>query len=120
MANFLTGALLALLVHELGHVAMAWLLGVRVKRVGISWRGPFIVREQGPPQSNACIALAGPGVNLALAVALYSSSPSLAEINLLLGFSQILPFKGSDGRRVWMAMRELRQAGIAATGSKGA
>jgi len=32
-----------------GTLAAAIALGVRVKRVGISWRGPYIVREQGQP-----------------------------------------------------------------------
>ncbi len=47
--DFWIASVLAVIIHETVHVAIARTLGVRVKRVGISWRGPFIVRQQGEP-----------------------------------------------------------------------
>jgi membrane-associated protease RseP (regulator of RpoE activity) len=36
-------------LHELAHVAVARSLGSKVKRVGICFKGAYIVRESGPP-----------------------------------------------------------------------
>jgi hypothetical protein len=47
--DFWIYSVLAAIIHEAAHVAIAWTHGVKIKRVGISWRGPFIVREQGEP-----------------------------------------------------------------------
>lgn len=47
---------LAVAMHECAHVAMAALLGVRVKRIGIDWRGPHIVRETGSVAQSLIIA----------------------------------------------------------------
>lgn len=84
---------------------MAYLLRVRVKRIGISWRGPFIVRDPGEPLANACIALAGPLMNLAVALLSWSAAHTLAELNLVLGVSNLIPVQGTDGWRAWLALR---------------
>lgn len=98
----------ALMLHEAAHVIAATALGVRVKRIGISWRGPFIVREAGAPKVNIWIALAGPVMNLLLAALFWNAVPPFAHINLILGSSNLIPMEGSDGLRVWTASRELR------------
>jgi Zn-dependent protease len=96
-------------LHELAHVVVAIALGVRVKRVGISWRGPYIVREQGPPLASLLIALAGPGLNLLLAFDFWSFAPQFGVINLLLGAYNLLPFiPGLDGNNALAAIRKLR------------
>jgi Zn-dependent protease len=96
-------------LHEMAHIAVALALGVRVKRIGISWRGPYILREQGPPLSSFFIALAGPGLNLLLAFTLWPASPRFGFVNLLLGGYNLLPFiPGLDGHNAWMAIRKLR------------
>ena len=33
--------------HELAHAVVAGALGIRTKRVGINWRGPYLVRRSG-------------------------------------------------------------------------
>jgi Zn-dependent protease len=75
--DFWIDSVLAAIIHEAAHVAIAWTHGVKIKRVGISWRGPFIVREQGEPTADAKIAIAGPIANLLLALACWHVAPSL-------------------------------------------
>jgi hypothetical protein len=90
-----TACLVSVLLHELAHVATAKALGVRVKRVGFSWKGPYIVREAGTPEQNMCISLAGPAAN-----ALLMYVPGLFLINLALLVPNLV-MKESDGRRAW-------------------
>jgi Zn-dependent protease len=100
--------LIALALHEAAHVIMARALGVRVKRIGIGWRGPFIVRENAEPRANLYIAIAGPVTNLVLAILFWDAAPTFARINLVLGLSNLVPIQGSDGSRAWTAMRDLK------------
>lgn len=106
IAKFIVFSLIALSLHEGAHLAMAWVLGVRVKRIGINWRGPFIIRDPGEPPANACIALAGPLLNLAMALLAWTATPLFAEINLVLGISNFIPVRGTDGWRAWLALRQ--------------
>ena len=110
MRSFLFGSLIALIVHEAAHLVAARMLGVRVKRVGITWRGPYVVREPGEPVENACIALAGPVLNLLLAFVFWDAAPAFARVNLILGASNLIPIKGADGWRVLQAVRESRRS----------
>jgi Zn-dependent protease len=80
---------------------MARELGLRIKRVGITWRGPYIVRESGTPNANVLVSAAGPWVNLVLAALLWQSCYSFAFANLVLGLSNLMPTPNSDGRRIW-------------------
>jgi stage IV sporulation protein FB len=100
--------LIALALHEAAHVIMAKALGVRVKRIGIGWRGPFIVRENAEPRANLCISIAGPVANIVLAILFWDVAPTFARINLVLGLSNLIPVQGSDGSRAWTAMRDLK------------
>jgi len=106
--SFLVAGLVALALHEAAHVAVARAVGVRVKRVGINWRGPFIVREAGEPRANLYIAIAGPVTNLLLAILFWTAAPLFARINLVLGLSNLLPMQGADGARALAAMREVK------------
>jgi Zn-dependent protease len=99
---------IALALHEAGHVVVARALGVRVKRIGFGWRGPFIVRESGEPKANLCIAIAGPLTNVLSAVLFWTAAPTFAIISLVLGLSNLIPIEGSDGSRAWTAMRDLK------------
>ena len=85
----------SILLHELAHFVMATALGVRVKRFGLSWKGPYIVRESGSPAQNLCISLAGPAAN-----ALLMFVPGWFLVNFVLLVSNLV-MKGSDGRRAW-------------------
>jgi Zn-dependent protease len=95
----------AMVLHECGHIAAARLCGVKVKKIGISWIGPFVLREAGPRWANGLISFSGPLVNLLLAAAWWSTMPSLAQVNLFIGIGSLLPLPKSDGRRIVMLVR---------------
>ena len=78
----------SLVLHESAHLAMAYLTGVRVKHIGLSWKGPYIVRESGTPIQNTFISLAGPGINLALCLLFWHGACC---------FSPWVKFGGVDG-----------------------
>jgi Zn-dependent protease len=109
--DYLLACIAAVLLHETAHVLAARASGIRVKRVGIDWKGPYIVREQGPPFANLCIALAGPVLNLALALSFWTFAPQFGLVNLALGGYNLLPFiRGLDGHHALAAYRKLRAA----------
>lgn len=91
----LLGLLLVLLVfasvllHELGHCAMAQQFGVRVLDITLWPFGGVARIEQMPalPRSELLIALAGPAMNFAIAVALL---PPVALVWVLFGRERIL------------------------------
>ena len=90
----------AMLLHESGHIAIAFLCGVKVKKVGLSRHGLYTVREPGPRWANLCVSLAGPLLNLLLAVALRDVLPTFAWVNLIACVYNLLPIPNSDGSRV--------------------
>jgi Zn-dependent protease len=95
----------AMLLHESGHIVVAWLCGVKVKKVGISRVGLYTVREAGPNWANLCVSAAGPLVNLLLAVLLRNVSPTFALVNLVAFAYNMLPIPNSDGKRVLSILR---------------
>ena len=100
MSNYLLACVLAITLHELAHIALASACGLRVKRMGISWIGPYLVREQGTAAVNVCVALAGPVTNLVLALAFWHAAPLFAQVSLILGAYNLLPFiPRTDGQR---------------------
>jgi Zn-dependent protease len=105
----LASAIAAVVLHEAAHIAMAWVLRVKIYRVGMSWRGPYIRRESGTDRQNLAISLAGSGVNLALALAMLHISPSFALNNLVLGIWNLLPFPASDGSRARQVLAGMRR-----------
>ncbi len=96
---YLETSLISLVLHELAHVAAARALGVCVKKVGLSWKGPYIVREAGSPMQSMMIALAGPAMNLMIAACLWPWVPRFAFVNLVLGVGNMMPLPSSDGTR---------------------
>lgn len=103
---------LAMLLHECGHLLTAFALGVRVKKVGMKWnKGLYIIREQGAVHQNLLIALAGPLVNM-LMISTGHSVPLFALANCCCALANMLPIEGSDGCRVAMCWRQLRQGEI--------
>jgi Zn-dependent protease len=99
---------IALLAHEAMHAAIALALGVKVKKFGLSWQGPYLVRDPGSPRKNLLITVAGPLVNIIL-IATWFWFPTFAITNLLLAVSNMLPVHGSDGARAcvpWMREKD--------------
>ena len=91
----------AIAIHESAHILTARILGVKVKRIGANWRGPYLVRDAGTPIQNLLITLAGPLSNLATAwLCLQAKSGMyLWLMSVTLGIFNLLPIPGSDGMR---------------------
>ncbi len=98
--------LVAALCHEAGHVICAHSLGLKIRRLGINWRGPYIVRERGDRLQNLAVSIAGPLVNLVLAGSMVlgpwvgTRAVLFGLYSLMLGLYNLLPIPGSDGRRI--------------------
>jgi Zn-dependent protease len=90
----------AMILHECGHVGTALICGVKVKKVGVSRRGLYTVREAGPKWANIAVSSAGPLVNLLLAVVLWNTLTTFAEVNLVACIYNLLPIPNSDGTRI--------------------
>jgi Zn-dependent protease len=99
LQDALISSLAAMLLHEMAHVAVALALKVKVHQVGMNWSGPYIRRECGTAKQNLAITLAGPGVNLWLALLFHRISPNFALCNLIIGITNLLPISASDGSR---------------------
>lgn len=99
----------AMILHECGHIAAAHLCGVKVKKIGISWIGLFVLREPGPRWANLLISCSGPLVNLLLGAALWNTMPAFAQVNLFVGIGSLVPFPKSDGRRILALLRSAEE-----------
>ena len=99
--NFLVSAAVAIVLHELSHVLMASALSVKVKRIGWSWRGPYVVRDCGTSAQSLAISLAGPLANLLTAAAclFLGHGVDLCLSSVVLGAFNLLPLPSSDGLR---------------------
>jgi Zn-dependent protease len=102
---FWASLLASLVLHESAHLAMAYLAGVRVKHIGLSWKGPYIVRDPGTTLQNTFISLAGPGINLVLCILCWHLWGTFARVNGFLALANLLPVPLSDGLRVYRIWR---------------
>jgi len=104
---------IAMLLHECGHLVASVALGVRVKGVGMRWnKGLYTVREKGTVYQNLLIALAGPLVNVLLMAAAPWHSP-FGLANFCYALANVLPIEGSDGYRIAACCRRIRSGDIA-------
>lgn len=104
--GILTG-LLAMVIHECGHLLAASVLGVKIKSVVFRWKGLCTVREAGPPLKNFLVSIAGPLVNCSL-ILTWHSSPTFGLANLCFAFFNILPIEGSDGDRALKCWEQIK------------
>jgi Zn-dependent protease len=105
--------ILAMILHECGHLVAAAALDVRIRKVGMKWnKGLFTVRDQGTVHQNLLIALAGPLVNLLL-VASGAWYPVFGLANLCYALANSLPIEGSDGLRIADCWRRIRRGELA-------
>lgn len=100
---------LTVLMHEAGHAIATLANGLRIKRVGISWKGVYIVRESGSPAVNAQVALAGPLMNLVLALLTAADHHHFAVLNLIFAIVNLLPLPHSDGSHALAHLRQQNQ-----------
>jgi Zn-dependent protease len=100
--GYWTSVLVSVVLHEAAHLVTAVSLKVKVKRIGLNWRGPYIVREPGTPLQNTFVSLAGPGINVVLCILSYHAALTFALVNGFLSLFNLLPFiPSSDGQRVY-------------------
>lgn len=94
---------LSALCHELGHLGCLRLAGTRVERFRLTAFGAEILADTRflPYGREILCTLAGPGVNLVLALVLarLTGDYVLAGANLLLGIFNLLPVPSLDGGR---------------------
>ncbi len=109
LEGFLLG-LLALVLHELGHALAATIVGVRVKGIGLDWKGLYLRREAGTPAKNLIISAAGPLTNILL-VTFWAWWPMFGLANACYALFNMLPLPGADGERVmrcWLEIKTVR------------
>jgi|HubBroStandDraft_5_1064220.scaffolds.fasta_scaffold135013_2 Zn-dependent protease len=103
--------LVAMVLHEVGHIVAAICLGVDVKKVGFGWKGIYTVRASGTPAKNLLVSLAGPVTNLLLILSWFWW-PTFGMANLCVGFVNLLPIEGSDGLRVWRCWEQMHEKNL--------
>lgn len=125
------GLFASVLVHELGHAAVAQRFGVRTRRITLWLLGGIAEMEQIPRArgAEAVVAIAGPLTSLGVAalarlgLALAAGGPAalqfvlgyLAFMNLVLALFNLLPALPLDGGRVLRSLLALRVSHLQAT-----
>lgn len=100
----------AVTVHEAGHVAAAKCCGLRLAGVWLGkWGSPYVrLAGTANARQRAAIALGGPlgSVVGGLGVWLTFGTPLIGAFVAALGVVQLLPFPHSDGRKAWKALTQ--------------
>ncbi len=92
---------IAAAVHELGHVAMLYLAGGRIKRISAALCG-FCIEYDGVVSTawECVIILAGPAFNFFLAACCAGEYPTITGITIAQAVFNLLPVSGMDGGRL--------------------
>lgn len=101
--------ILAMVLHEFGHILAAVAVGVRVKALRFHWQGFYIVRDAGTPGKNLFISLAGPLTNAILLLG-WPLSKQIFLANLCCAVVNVLPIRGSDGDRAFACWKQIQEA----------
>jgi hypothetical protein len=96
LQNALILGIAAMILHEMAHVSVALALHVKVHQVGINWKGFYVRRASGTAVENLAITLAGPGINLLLALLLHHMYPHFALCHLAIGVRNLVNLSGGS------------------------
>jgi Zn-dependent protease len=99
--------LLCMVLHELGHILVAYFYRVPVKKIGLSWMGMYIHRARTAGWPEVAICLAGAAMNLTLAIAFWNINGWFALCNLTFAWVNVLPIPHSDGSHALEALRAM-------------
>jgi len=109
---------MAMVLHEFGHLVTSLMVGIKVKGVGLCMKGMYIVREAGSPLNNMLVSLAGPLTNVALILLFWHVSTTFVLANLCFAICNLAPVRGSDGDRAWTCFEQLPKESSPATQSR--
>ncbi len=109
LCGFLFLGLLAMALHETGHLITSLAVGLKVKGVGLCLKGFYIVREAGTPSKNLLVTLAGPLTNIALLIIFWHASSVFTLANMCFAICNLAPVKGSDGDRALDCLRDMQK-----------
>ena len=104
--EWVTGALSAALVHELGHLAALWLWEIPVLGMEIDVSGAVIHTPPLHDREELWCALAGPFAG-GLVCLFWRWLPEAAVCAGVQTIYNLLPLYPLDGGRVWLAMRNI-------------
>jgi Zn-dependent protease len=107
--------IIAMVLHEFGHLVTSLMVGIKVKSVGMCLKGMYIVREAGSPMKNLLVSLAGPLTNVALILLFWHVSTTFTLANLCLAICNLAPVRGSDGDRAWTCFEQMQKESSPAT-----
>ena len=98
--------LAALVLHELGHLAVLVACRAPVRGVRLGFGDIEIQTDSLPCGTELLCAWAGPAMNLLLWLLHQNVCAPFAAVNLLLGAYNLLPVLPLDGGRMWLAALE--------------
>lgn len=104
--NWVSGALIAAVIHELGHLTALWLWDVPVLGLVADWSGAEIRTGPMEPWEELCCALAGPLAG-ALVCLFWRWFPEAAVCAGVQTSFNLIPLYPMDGGRALLAMRNI-------------
>lgn len=96
ITDFVWGSL-HIVIHEIGHVLAALMVGSRITQVGINKSGIFVGRTSArTPLRNVMVAMAGPGINILTWIVFVIYGLPHAWIPLVIGLINLMSIPNSD------------------------
>lgn len=97
----------AVIIHESGHILAAWACTVPVKGVGVGLLGVYVRFGHASGWKATAIALGGPLANVIVGwwTQLHFDVPIIAGLIIAVGIVQLLPLPHSDGMNAYKGWR---------------